>query len=203
MSPFRWLLPDSPDLIGALRSQTEATLDGVEALADWARGDPGAATRIRAAEHRGDERKRDLVEQLRAAFITPLEPEDLFALSRGIDWILNYARDLVNESEAMRRPPDQGIAEMSELIGDAIRHIDAALASIVDEPDRASEAADAALASERQLQRVYYNGMARLLEVDEPRERIALRELYRRCSRIGDEVIDVAERIVYSVVKES
>ena len=35
------------------------------------------------------------------------------------------------------------------------------------------------------------------------RERIARRELYRRCSRIGDMVIDVAERVAYSVVKES
>ena len=35
------------------------------------------------------------------------------------------------------------------------------------------------------------------------RERIARRELYRRCSRIGEVVIDVAERVVYAVVKQS
>jgi uncharacterized protein Yka (UPF0111/DUF47 family) len=29
---------------------------------------------------------------LRKAFTTPLEPEDLFALSHGIDWVLNKAR---------------------------------------------------------------------------------------------------------------
>ena len=45
--------------------------------------------------------------------------------------------------------------------------------------------------------------MAKLLEVEEMRERIARRELYRRCARIGEVVIDVAERIVYAVVKES
>jgi hypothetical protein len=42
-----------------------------------------------------------------------------------------------------------------------------------------------------------------LLEVEEMRQRIGLRELYRRCDRISEVVIDVAERIVYAVVKES
>ena len=45
--------------------------------------------------------------------------------------------------------------------------------------------------------------MAALLEVEDLRERIARRELYRRCSRIGETVVDVAERVVYAVVKES
>ena len=45
--------------------------------------------------------------------------------------------------------------------------------------------------------------MAELLEVDSTRERISRRELYRRFSHIGEELIEVAERIVYAVVKES
>jgi hypothetical protein len=53
------------------------------------------------------------------------------------------------------------------------------------------------------LEAAYYRGMANLLEVTDMRERIARRELYRRCSRIGEVVIDVAERVVYSTVKES
>jgi hypothetical protein len=35
------------------------------------------------------------------------------------------------------------------------------------------------------------------------RERISRRELYRRCSRIGETVVEVSERIVYAVVKET
>jgi hypothetical protein len=33
------------------------------------------------------------------------EPEDVFALSRGVDWILNYPGDLVSESRVMDCPP--------------------------------------------------------------------------------------------------
>ena len=33
-----------------------------------------------------------------------VEPEDVFALSRGIDRLLNHARELINESDAMACP---------------------------------------------------------------------------------------------------
>ncbi len=48
----------------------------------------------------------------------------------------------------------------------------------------------------RRLEHFYYRDTAKLLEVEDMRERIGLRELYRRCDRIGEVVIDVAERIV-------
>jgi hypothetical protein len=45
--------------------------------------------------------------------------------------------------------------------------------------------------------------MAQRLEIDDLREVIARRELYRRCSRIGESTVYVAERVLYAVVKES
>jgi hypothetical protein len=45
--------------------------------------------------------------------------------------------------------------------------------------------------------------MGGLLEVQDMRERISRRELYRRCSRIGETVVEVAERVVYAIVKQS
>jgi hypothetical protein len=50
--------------------------------------------------------------------------------------------------------------------------------------------------------KAYYQGMAALLEVDDMRERISRRELYRRCARIGEGVVDVAERVQYAIVKQ-
>jgi hypothetical protein len=45
--------------------------------------------------------------------------------------------------------------------------------------------------------------MGVLLGVQDRHERIARRELYRGCPRIGEMVIDVAERVVYAVAKQS
>ena len=110
MTRRRWFLPETPDVLGLLRRQAAITIEGLDAFESWAAGDAAAAEAVRDAEHRGDEAKRELLTMVRAAFVTPIEPEDAFALSRGIDRLLNYARDLINESEAMACPPDERIA---------------------------------------------------------------------------------------------
>jgi uncharacterized protein len=199
----RWFLPEIPDVLGLLRAQVAVTIEGLDAFARWAGGDLPAAEEVRDAEHRGDTAKRALLGALRAALVTPLEPEDVFALSRGADWILDYARDLISESEAMACAPDAVIAEMARLLGEAVRHIDRALVHLDHDGDAATEAADAAIKAERELERKYYTGMAALLGVENRTERISRRELYRRCARIGDMVIDVSERVVYAVLKQS
>jgi uncharacterized protein len=199
----RWFLPDSPDLLGQLSAQAEIVREGLESFAAWAGGDEGAGDALEATRDRADAAKRELLDQLREAFVTPIEPEDLFALSRGLDWILIYSRDLVSESRALGNAPDTRLAEMAGLLRDAVGHICAGVAQLGTDGNAATAAANEAIADIRRAGHAYYNGMAELLRIDVRNERIASRELYRRCTRIGEEVIDVAERIVYSVVKES
>ena len=203
MSRRRWFLPETPDVLSLLRAQVAVTIEGLDAFVAWAGGEASAAVAVRDAEHRADVAKRSLLGALRAAFVTPLEPEDVFALSRGVDWILDYARDLISESEAMASGPDAAIAEMAQLLAEAVRHIDEALVHLGKDGDAATEAADAAIRTERRLETAYYTGMAALLDLENRTERISRRELYRRCLRIGDMVIDVSERVVYAVVKQS
>ena len=203
MKRGRWFLPETPDVQGRLRAQCAVTIEGADAFVAWTQGAPGGAQPLEEIEHRGDAAKREVLAEVREAFVTPLEPEDVFSLSRGIDWILDYTRDLVSEAEAMACPADEGISEMALRLAEAVRHIDAAIAELGGDKDRATAEADAAIRSERELEYVYYEGMAKLLEIEGRSERIALRELYRGCERIGETVIDVAERVVYAVVKQS
>ena len=69
--------------------------------------------RLRALEHQADTHKRELRAALTVAFSTPLEPEDIFELSSGLDEILDAAKNIVREAEAMRSAPDAAIAEMA------------------------------------------------------------------------------------------
>jgi hypothetical protein len=45
--------------------------------------------------------------------------------------------------------------------------------------------------------------MGALTEVDDVRAVMGRQELYRRCSRMGESVVDVAERLIYAVLKEN
>lgn len=203
MKPHRWFLPETPDVLGMLRRQLAVTNEGMDALVAWAGGDLPQAEIVREVEHRADDCKRELERALTTAFTTPYEPEDLYALGRGIDWILNLSKDAVRESEVMACPPDAAVAEMAALLRDAVRHLTRALDHLGTHDHEATAAADAALKAERNLERVYRRAMAELLDVDDLREVTARRELYRRFSRIGETVVDVAERVWYAVIKEA
>ena len=204
MTIHRWLLPSAPHLLRTLREQLAVTLEGLEALRSWASGDLSQADVVREYEHRADVHKREVRELLTTAFTTPLEPEDLLSLSRGIDAVMNGAKDAVREAEVMALAPDEPIAEMAALLVEGMRSLAEALELLeAKATEGATAAADAAIKSERRIERVYRRAMATLLEVDDLREVMARRELYRRFSRLGDGVVDVAERIWYAVVKEA
>jgi uncharacterized protein Yka (UPF0111/DUF47 family) len=203
MSLRRWFLPHDPDILEVLTRQLAVTKEGMEAFARWAAGDDEAALAVRDYEHRADVVRRELHAALHEAFVTPVEPEDLYALSRGSDEILNQAKDAVRESEVMACRPDDPFVEMAAHLAEATRQLADAVAQLGGDAALASKAADAAIKCDRHLEHVYRVAMAALLETDDLREVTARRELYRRCSRIGETVVDVAERIQYAVVKES
>ena len=94
MKVSRYLLPEIPDVLGLLRRQLAVTIGGLDAFVGVDRGRRGCGAP--AARRRGQRggAKRELLRALRAAFVTPLDPEDLFALSRGVDRILKHATDI-------------------------------------------------------------------------------------------------------------
>lgn len=203
MTQRHWFLPQAPDVLGMLRQQSAITVEGMEELVVWASGDAAAADRLRKCEHRADDRKRELRKALTEAFSTPLEPEDIFELSRGLDEILNSAKNIVGEAEAMQAEPDASIAEMAAELADGTRRLAEAFA-MIERDDRAdaTAVADRAVKDQRHLEHTYRTAMSALIDVQDIREIAPRRELYRRLARTGDELARVAERIWYSVLKE-
>ncbi len=204
MTHRHWFLPQSADVLAMLGEQAAITVEGMEALVAWAGGEAAAAERLRKSEHRADDRKRELRKALTEAFSTPLEPEDIFELSRGLDEILNSAKNIVGEAEAMQTGPNAATAEMAAELAAGTRRLAEAIAMIArDDRAGATAVADRAIKDQRHLQHSYRTAMSALIEVEDIREIAARRELYRRLARTGDALADVAERIWYSVLKES
>jgi hypothetical protein len=207
MSRTRWFLPQTPDVIGMLQEQAAITVSGMDAFAAWAGGDTSRADEVRAAEHDCDEVRRKLVDAVSESFTTPLQPEDLFQLSRDLDKVINSAKNTVRESEAMDFPPDRATADMAVLLAEGVHHIRSAFACLAERASRsgppATEAADAAVKSQRNLERIYRQAAGDLLAISDISVVTGRRELYRRISAISDDIVAVADRIWYSQVKES
>lgn len=203
MSAHRWFLPESPDLLGMLREQAAITVEGMAALVAWSQGDEAAVARLRDCEHRADDRKRELRRAASAAFITAIEPEDAFELSRDLDRLLDNAKNAVREAEVMLTRPDQAMEEMARELEDGTRHLADALAALqAQDAAGATAAADHATRGQSRVEHVYRGAMTALVTVDDLGEVSAKRELYRRLARTSDDLREVAERVWYSVLKE-
>ena len=200
----RWFLPESQDVLGMLRKQMDVTVEGIDAFLGWAQGERGAAETVRGDEHRADAAKRDLRVALTNAFITPLEPEDIFELSRGLDEVMNGAKDTVREAEVMGATPDPEMARMAERLAAGTHELAESFAALAGgDRTRAGEAADAAVKAQRKLEHVYREAMSGLVDVEDLREIAARRELYRRVARTSERLVGVAERVWYAVLKEA
>jgi hypothetical protein len=202
-----WFLPESPDVLGMLGRQAVVTGEGMAALVAWASGEPEAAQRVRDCQHRADDTKRELRRALTVAFMTPIDAEDLYVMSERLDAVLNGAKDAVREAEVMAVSPDEAVAAMASLLAEGVGHLTTAFERL--DPDRrrkgdasATDAADAAVQTQRQLERVYRQAASALLEVEDLREVMGRRELYRRVSRTSETLTEAADRVWYATVKE-
>jgi len=204
MSPTtrRWFLPQSPDVLGMLRAQIEVTVRGIEAFESWARGETDAGV-VRDAEHEADAEKRQLLLAIREAFTTPLDPEDLFELSRGLDEVMNGAKNTVREAEAMTLTPDKAMVHMAAAIGEGVRHLQAAFDALGGDETAATTAAEAAVKTQRRLERIYRVAMSERVADEDLRTVIGYQELYRRLMAISEALLLVADRVQYAIVKEA
>lgn len=203
----RWFLPDTPDVLGMLRSQVRITIEGVGALERWAAGDASASDDVRRCEHEADDAKRALRLALRDSFTTPIDGEDIYTLSERLDALLNGAKDLVREAEVMETTPDAAMGTMSSEIASGIGHMARALEVLGshdhDSSQQATDAADAGIKQARKLEHTYRAAMSATLDMSDVRELAARRELYRRFTNLGDLLAQIGDRVWYAVIKES
>jgi uncharacterized protein Yka (UPF0111/DUF47 family) len=203
MKHSRWFLPETPDVLGLLADQTSVTVEGLDALVAWTAGDAAAADRVRECEHRADDLKHELWGALTTAFTTPLEPEDLFELSRGLDRVLNSVKNAAREAEVMETAPDAAIAEMAAELAAGAHDLAGAIAGLGrDRIEATTEAANRAAKSQSRVEKVYRRAMSALIASDDLREVAAKRELYRRLARASEDLRDVAEWVWYAELKQ-
>ena len=198
-----WFLPQSPDVLRTLMAQADITVAGAIAFASWAGGDLTQEARVRACEQQADQVRRELSLQLRQAFSTPVDQEDLFTLSERLAAVLNGLKNVVREAESYALESDTAIAAMAVEIRTGVQHLRTAIDHLATQGDVATREADAAMSSARRMEKIYLDSMLGLLAVNDLREVVTRGEIYRRTLEIGDRLTRVADRVWYAVVKEA
>ena len=196
--------PRQDRFVQLLIQQAEITLRGMDALESYMkkRSTKHAAS-VRQAEKDADEVRRILIDHLNRTFVTPIDREDIFALSRAIDDVVDYAYTTVEEMEVLDVEPNDFLRRIVSLLQDAATEIHLAMLRLKENPGVAAEHASRAKALENRVERVYREAVADLFsgpdDIHHVMEMLKLRELYRHlsnCADRGDEAANVIHNII-------
>jgi predicted phosphate transport protein (TIGR00153 family) len=192
--------------IKLIHDQASLTLEGMEALSKYlATRDPEASALLTSKEKEADEIRRIFIDELNRTFVTPFDREDLFALSRAIDDVIDYAYSTVSEMEILKVDPTSYMVRMASLLRDAAYELLLAVDRLENHPGVTSEHAQRAKALENRVEGVYREALADLFsEVEDVQQvvrMLKLREVYRHLSNAADRGDEAANLIADIVVK--
>ena len=196
--------PRQDKFLQSLIEQSEITLEGMNALESYMkkRSDKHALS-VRQAEKDADEVRRILIDDLNRTFVTPIDREDIFSLSRAVDDVMDYAYTTVEEMQILDVEPNDYLRRLVSILQDAAEEIHLAMLRLKENPGVAAEHATRAKALENRVERVYREAVADLFsgpeDIQHVMEMLKLRELYRHlsnCADRGDEAANVIHDIV-------
>jgi predicted phosphate transport protein (TIGR00153 family) len=198
--------PRQDNFMKLLAEQADYAVKGLEALMTYAtNGDVASADAVRRYEKDADEVRRILVDELNRTFVTPMDREDISALSRAIDDILDYAYSTVGEMQVLHVTPTPHLQRMVSLLCEAAGEVHLAMLRLKDHPSVATDHAQRAKALENRVESVYREAIAALFEGPADPEHIVvmlkLREIYRHLSNAADRGDEAANIISDVVVK--
>lgn len=194
--------------IHLIHDQAALTMEGMEALKAYMENqDSEAAAQLTKKEKEADEARRILIDELNRTFVTPFDREDIFALSRAIDDVLDYAYSTVDEMEILKVEPSAYMQRMASLLKDAAYELLMAVERLEEHIGVAAEHAQRAKALENRVEGVYREALANLFnettgnDNDTILKILKQREVYRHLSNAADRGDEAANVIADIVVK--
>ncbi len=128
------LLPRDEQFYQLFLDHIDKTVQAAGVLAealDKGDGLPAAATKIQKLEQEGDEIIHDIHVRLNRTFITPIDPEDIHALSSSLDDVLDGIEECIHRIVAYRlKPVPTSMVELSRIILRCARTLERAFTAL-------------------------------------------------------------------------
>src|SRR5919108_5422671 len=174
-----------------IEEQAALTLEGLRLLVKYLETqDKELAEELTMKEKEADEVRRILIDELNHSFVTPFDREDIFALSRSIDDVIDYADSTVSEMVVLKVEPTPYMQRIASLLKDAAYEIYQAVQRLQKNPKVAIDHAQRAKALENRVEGVYREAIADLFtgpeDVHHVVEMLKMREVYRHLSNAAD-----------------
>ncbi|MBX9685501.1 MAG: DUF47 family protein [Candidatus Obscuribacterales bacterium] len=193
------------DFFELLNKQADKTLEGVVALRDWIKaGGLESCPQVKELEREADSQKANIQQQLVNSFVTPFDREDIYELTSSLDEVINTAKAVVREMEAMEvSSSGTRILEMAEVLVDGTIYLQKSIYALRKNLPEAKEQALLSRKSDSRFNKIYRPAMKELLAQDDFKKIFRVREVYKVMLLGAERIEVVGERILHAVVKMS
>jgi uncharacterized protein Yka (UPF0111/DUF47 family) len=204
----RFLKPKQDNFMALLIQQGEYTIHIVDALQAYLKKQSDKkSTQARTVEKEADELERILVHELMDTFVTPIDREDIFSLSRALDNFIDYVYDTVEELEIFELDAPEPVIEIANLLYDMATELHLAITQLMDYPGVAQEHARRVKHLENEVEDEYRRSLASLFQgpqdIHQVMEILKTREVLRHLSNAADQGDIAADTVMDIVVKWS
>jgi predicted phosphate transport protein (TIGR00153 family) len=191
-----------------IQQQASITYEGLKLLCKYLETQaPEIAEELALKEKEADEVRRILIDELNRRFVTPFDREDIFALSRSIDDVIDYADSTVSEMVVLNVKPTPFMERMASLLKDAAYEIYQGVLRLQTHPAVAVDHAQRAKALENRVEAVYREAVADLFsgpeDIHHVVEMLKMREVYRHLSNAADRGDEAGNILSDIVVKKT
>lgn len=187
-----------------LERQADKALEGLEALIGFVEdGTRRYATAVANIESEADDLRRLLVLELDKTFVTPLDREDIYNLSRALDDVLDYAYSTVNEMQLFEITANTDVVAMVRILHRATRELKDAVKHLETQPKIAAAHASQAKSYENAMEVAYHHALADLFKGQDIIYILKMREIYRHLSNAADRGDEAANIMLSIVMKHS
>jgi uncharacterized protein len=188
------------DFYELLVEQSEKTLLGCKTLVKYLDNisDHEEMSRL---EQEADDIRRILVDELNQTFLTPMDREDIFTLSRAIDDVIDHAYNTVKEMEVFEVSANEFLIKMAELLVKGAEELTNSIKHLKKNPNVSIEYVVRAKRVENQMNDTFLAALNQLFAGNNVRSMFIYREIYRHFNRSADRVDEAANIISDIVVK--
>jgi len=188
------------DFYQLLLDQARKSEEGLKLLCEFIQA-PSVVNgqKVEAAGNQADDLRRTLIDALNRTFVTPIDREDIFALSRAIDDMVDYAKSTVEEMMLFKAGTNAHLRKMAETLHLASTHITLAVEGLRKMGPEIQEHIIRAKKSENQMEHLYREALVELFNDKDVVNLLKMREIYRHLNNAadrGDEAADIVGDIL-------
>lgn len=207
----RWLwgsiFEPTTDFYALLNQHARKTLEGMQALREWVGSinRDERCQRVRDLENEADVLKLELSRKLFDSFITPFDREDIFEITNRMDEVINAAKSTVREIEAFDIEPSttRNLPELIDILVEGTNCLVLSIDGLRHNLPQASEQALLARKAENKFTKAYRLAMKELFELEDVKQILRTKELYRTLLLASEKIDLVGERLQQVVIKMS